>query len=565
MKKNIFLLLMILGVLVTLAPAQELKSLDRVYTPIMFSGQDSTGMSGLIKSEWTAYAWDMNAKTWTAIPFQIDQVKSPGKYEHVAVDSIIHNLDEIVFMPADVGDKAPQYDWVGEEHDTSLVRLELECTDPLAPEKKGWVYLFKNVADPDTFVNYMTYHPAADPLHSAADKVSSPYYTIGHMDNGLFDFLAFPYSPDLDLLDRLKLRLAASALGQNEVIDENKIKAKAENVGPVSPYRGEVRLFRDLRAQAEIKFLGISYQFDVPANLHYYPYSISGDVGVDLSGAAAAFLSVKYIRLSMDHSIDAVGMTYYSTEASAMDGIAVDGIEDNPVFLNIADDVATPRWMMTTGEQGTFFMSIKWPEVQNGETWLYYRDTGLGDGTEDGSSDTGDDQSYSDMGMWSKTTGDGLFVSELTFAYSMYFIPENVSDHAVEFAQDLLQQHLNPVTVQVTEQHFDYPTRVTSKTAQPATFELEHAYPNPYQVGKGQQVRFDLVSNRSDNNLDLIIYNVLGQQVRRFNRINTRAGVKQSVLWDGRDMNGISVSPGLYFYKLAGSGRELTGKLLVID
>lgn len=563
MKKSV-LLLIVWFVLVSIVPAQEIKSLDRVYTPIMFSGQDSTGMSGLIKSEWTVYAYDLNADAWTAIPFQIDQVKDNGGYEHVTPDSMIKDRDQIVFMPADVGDKAPQYAWVGEENDTSRVRLELECTDPLAPEKKGWVYLFKNVADPDTFINYMTYHPSADPLHSAADKVSSPYYTIGHMDNGLFDFLAFPYSPDLDLLDRLKLRLAASAVGQDQVIDENRITAKAEGVGPVSPYRGEVRLFRDLRAQAQVSFLGVDYKFDVPANLHYYPYSISGNVGVNLSGAAAAFLSVKYIRLSMDHSIDAVGMTYYSTEESAMNGIDVDGIEDNPVFLNIADDVVTPRWMMTTGDQGTFFMSIKWPEVQNGETWLYYRDTGLGDGTEDGSSDTGDDQSYSDMGMWSKTTGDGLFVSELTFAYSMYFIPENVSENAVEFAQDLLQQHLNPVTVQVTEQHFAFPTRVGSNTTQPVMFELHNAYPNPYQAGKGQ-VRFDLVSNRTDNNLDLIIYNVLGQQVRRFNRIDTRAGVKQSVLWDGRDMNGRTVSPGLYFFKLAGGGHEQTGKLLIID
>ena len=40
---------------------------------------------------------------------------------------------------------------------------------------------------------------------------------------------------------------------------------------------------------------------------------------------------------------------------------------------------------------------------------------------------------------------------------------------------------------------------------------------------------------------------------------------EQSVVWDGKDKNGIKVTPGIYFYKIVANGNFLSRKIILMD
>jgi flagellar hook assembly protein FlgD len=61
----------------------------------------------------------------------------------------------------------------------------------------------------------------------------------------------------------------------------------------------------------------------------------------------------------------------------------------------------------------------------------------------------------------------------------------------------------------------------------------------------------------------LNVYNIRGQKVKTLLNENMIAG-RHSIVWDGVDDNGRSVSSGVYFYKLATPNRNQTYKMLMI-
>jgi hypothetical protein len=78
----------------------------------------------------------------------------------------------------------------------------------------------------------------------------------------------------------------------------------------------------------------------------------------------------------------------------------------------------------------------------------------------------------------------------------------------------------------------------------PAKFELAQNYPNPFNPDT--KIEF-AVPQKSQ--VDLVIYNVMGQKVRTLISDELDAGWKQ-VTWDGKDDSGNTVSSGIYLYKL---------------
>ncbi|GAB4319606.1 MAG: hypothetical protein Kow0074_09310 [Candidatus Zixiibacteriota bacterium] len=78
----------------------------------------------------------------------------------------------------------------------------------------------------------------------------------------------------------------------------------------------------------------------------------------------------------------------------------------------------------------------------------------------------------------------------------------------------------------------------------PTDYALLQNYPNPFNPSTTIQFRLPEASE-----VNLTIYNVLGQQVR-----SLVAGVKEAgthtVEWDGRDDNGSTVQSGMYFYRI---------------
>jgi len=78
----------------------------------------------------------------------------------------------------------------------------------------------------------------------------------------------------------------------------------------------------------------------------------------------------------------------------------------------------------------------------------------------------------------------------------------------------------------------------------PVRFSLSQNYPNPFNPNT--TIRFSLPQA---GKVTLAIYNILGERVKTLVDGERAAGVHQ-IQWDGTDKNGVSVSSGIYLYKI---------------
>ena len=87
---------------------------------------------------------------------------------------------------------------------------------------------------------------------------------------------------------------------------------------------------------------------------------------------------------------------------------------------------------------------------------------------------------------------------------------------------------------------------------------LHGNYPNPFNPTT--TISFSLPNEQK---IELTIYNIKGQKVKTLYSGIASEG-EQSVVWDGIDSNGKTVSSGIYFYKLKTESKELTRKMLLL-
>ncbi len=88
-------------------------------------------------------------------------------------------------------------------------------------------------------------------------------------------------------------------------------------------------------------------------------------------------------------------------------------------------------------------------------------------------------------------------------------------------------------------------------------FELEQNYPNPFNPSTTIKYRVPEYTNVS-----IIVYNVLGKEIRRLVSEYKEAGIYQ-VEWDGRDNEGRQVASGMYFYQMMTMKYRAVKKLMV--
>ncbi|OQY40245.1 MAG: hypothetical protein B6226_00245 [Candidatus Cloacimonetes bacterium 4572_65] len=81
---------------------------------------------------------------------------------------------------------------------------------------------------------------------------------------------------------------------------------------------------------------------------------------------------------------------------------------------------------------------------------------------------------------------------------------------------------------------------------------------NPNPFNPSTTISFSVISSSSFVKID--IYNIKGQHVKRLLNKQLHSG-NHSVLWNGNDSNGNSVSSGIYFYKLQNEGFISTKKM----
>jgi hypothetical protein len=90
----------------------------------------------------------------------------------------------------------------------------------------------------------------------------------------------------------------------------------------------------------------------------------------------------------------------------------------------------------------------------------------------------------------------------------------------------------------------------------PTSFALEQNYPNPFNPAT--EIRYQLPEQ---SEVRLSVFNMLGQEVRTLVQGSQMPGT-YVVRWDGTNNNGLSVSSGIYLYKIS-AGRHAVSKKMI--
>ncbi|MBN2089898.1 T9SS type A sorting domain-containing protein, partial [candidate division KSB1 bacterium] len=90
-------------------------------------------------------------------------------------------------------------------------------------------------------------------------------------------------------------------------------------------------------------------------------------------------------------------------------------------------------------------------------------------------------------------------------------------------------------------------------------FDLTQNYPNPFNPSTMIEYRLDVAGT-----VNLMIYNVLGQQVRSLIHAENRAAGSHNIRWDGQNDAGFQVPGGMYIYRLQVGDQIKTRKMLLL-
>ena len=131
--------------------------------------------------------------------------------------------------------------------------------------------------------------------------------------------------------------------------------------------------------------------------------------------------------------------------------------------------------------------------------------------------------------------------------HSLTFIYSHRDDESVQFVRSVPE--FGSATVALSN---------TTSDNLPTTFGLEQNYPNPFNPTT--QIEFSLPVA---SNVDLTVFNVLGQEVKSVFSGEMPAG-NHTVTWDGTSGTGNSVSSGVYFYRLEAGNFVETKKMMLL-
>ncbi|HTR80661.1 MAG TPA: T9SS type A sorting domain-containing protein, partial [Bacteroidota bacterium] len=95
-------------------------------------------------------------------------------------------------------------------------------------------------------------------------------------------------------------------------------------------------------------------------------------------------------------------------------------------------------------------------------------------------------------------------------------------------------------------------------TNTPKVFDLSNNYPNPFNPST--TINYSVPTNGI---VSLVVYNILGQQVRTLVNAPMNAG-RYSIVWDGRGEAGSVLSSGVYLYRLQAGSMAIVKKMLLL-
>ena len=102
------------------------------------------------------------------------------------------------------------------------------------------------------------------------------------------------------------------------------------------------------------------------------------------------------------------------------------------------------------------------------------------------------------------------------------------------------------------------PVGIVDEGLIPLEYTLSNNYPNPFNPQT--TISYGLPKQ---SNLSLIIYNLMGQEIIRWDEQNSPPGYHQKT-WNGTNKFGVSVVSGVYFYKIIAGDFVLTKKMVLL-
>jgi hypothetical protein len=245
------------------------RSLGRRYDAVVVNGERLGGMQGEPASELRLFSFLKGR--FQAIPFQVDERDAQGEFvlpsgplaSEDEDRGLLDYNDELVFLAADAGDRAPE----GCTPMEGVARwTEIQLRDPLALDQEAWVYLcrFSGTPPPVSSRDYIRYLPQAE-------QILSEHYQLGYRKGmSLYTDLHYPdgrggYGPDL--MDRIKVRIQVKFLFNiiRKKVTEDDFRAEV-----VAWKDGPVRVLRNVQNYVRVLFnLSSASVFSVS---EYYPW-----------------------------------------------------------------------------------------------------------------------------------------------------------------------------------------------------------------------------------------------------------------------------------------------------
>ncbi len=527
---------------------------QRKYDPVILQGGALSHFYDVPVDEIYLYAYTDSTQSFEMIPFQIDERVyaedpfHPGNEKmkrhsyFLPDDGVLDNDDEIVFLIRDLGEKAPIGIWINNEEAKQYKRLELKIYDPNDPETKAYCYLFRSSTIQEGIPKKYGFE-----FHAQQDSIETEYYTVGfNKENGVIEDIVLkpPFGNGADIFDTQKIRFEGIMeyggaffpfpfSTENHVVRYNYHNASKEPV---------VRLIWETRMTLIDSALFGDFAFYVTPK--FYPFNATIAGGMPISERAIreampiaddVWIHFDLLRQSWDFNENAIGMKFFN---SYNDGVPIDGNPDQAdKTITFKPDTELPpirEWMLSTGNQGSFFTYAEFLDTTWQTVELYFEDN-----NSINPEDTGDQQSFGDQGILFEKMPEDSINFELGF--TAYFLPSSFTKDEAEQLADFVQ---NPIKATLTA--ITFPTRVEDQTGGnfPGNYKLFQNYPNPFN--SSTNINFYLPKNEK---VTLKILDITGRTIVTLANNIFNSG-SHFVHWDGKNGFNQETPSGVYFYVL---------------
>jgi len=523
--------------------------IGRKYEPIIIKGEVLSAFFGKEINKLYLFSYQAANQSWTMIPFQFDEVNTQvdDSIKYFAPDDgLLDENDELVFMAADLGDKAENDCW---QESTDTLRLALSLLDSL-DNRWRYVYLYHSefigTSVPDCY--QLQYH--AD-----NDRISSAFYEVGFNETGLLGEVAL--SPEigasgLNIFDRTKIRFYLSFLWIPLSVNEDSLSFVSAHakVGPV-------RIIRNMTARFQYRIGVFPVEETFTQTSFFYPWHGMFELmEIPIGDLTQYGVQIDEFRTSWDFNSAATGMKFYSEYNQSP--VSIDGASDVASRTILPDDL---NWSMGTGTAGTLLNIFYTPPLGD-SIRLYFHQSTTGSAGDNSlfAHDTGDGKSYGDNGFSLIGNIENYITDEtrFNFRYYNFFLPPFFDPDS---ASRLTQQIKFPLTVFATTEKKTSPAKVvhSGTFSPPNDFYLLQNFPNPFNA----QTSISFVLTKQEM-VSLEIFNATGSLIKSLLNTQLAPGTYR-VRWNGENEHGEAAASGIYFYRLTTESNAKTRKLILVQ